>query len=686
MVRGGVVHAESIQPTDPSSGNDVTLNDSTYSVNGEGNSHSGTLEEVDGGYGSNGEASHNNVTVNGGTVTTFLNGGYLFGTGNTSYNRVLINGGTFNLWVEGGWATYGDANYNTVIINGGNFNNAIVDGGYTVRGNTNYNTINIHGGNFTYNGGSGISGIYGGYVAGSGDAKYNNVNIYGGTIAGPIYGGYTDSGTVQGNAVNIFGNPDLSAASIYAARSGSSVNALGNSLNFYTSGITAQNIGGFQYINFYMPDDYKKDTILTLTGGQVTDLGDLSTVGFGFSPNSNIRSGDVINLIHNTGNTIRLNDDVSVANFGADGTYHTKMSRGVSFDYDFDLAMSSDGHTLTGIVGSHGGLKEDDVAQIPISNPVPVFMISENPVINALHDMGGPDFDEDIEGDRAESPENVREVHGFEIFAHSGYGHLKTKTGKNSFVRTNNGNYDLGFARSLDMKEGTFVWAPIIEHSAGHYDAVLSDGRKGYGSAKYAAGGLIFRQINNSGFYFEGSARFGRSENDFISDHFKDAKGNFVRATYHTSAPIFAGHVRIGKALRLNKNNLLDVYGIYAYARQGGMNTELSTGDPYEFSSVSSSRVRVGYRLTTRTSKISRIYTGLAYQYESNSDAEAKTWDAEGAAWSLNAGSKGSSGMLELGWQIKPNKSNPWLLDINATGWVGHQKGATAMAKIQKSF
>lgn len=639
------------------------------------------ISYLHGGYAwnSNGSASHNTVNIYNSTIY-HIHGGHI-GSGVANHNTVNFFSGTVSDLTGAGFAYSGEASYNTLNFFDGTLNR-LTQGGYVeYNGTANYNKVNVHGG--TING-----QVAGGYV-GSGKANYNEVNLYGGKIVGDVYGGWAPGGEAIGNEINIFGNDadglDLTQANLYAGE-GSTVS--GNKLNFYNSGITmrALNGEGFQYINFYMPDDYKKDTILTLTGGQVTDLGDLSTVGFGFSPNSNIRSGDVINLIHNTGNTISLNDDVSVANFGADGTYHTKMSRGVSFDYDFDLAMSSDGHTLTGIVGSHGGLKEDDVAQIPISNPVPVFMISENPVINALHDMGGPDFDEDIEGDRAESPENVREVHGFEIFAHSGYGHLKTKTGKNSFVRTNNGNYDLGFARSLDMKEGTFVWAPIIEHSAGHYDAVLSDGRKGYGSAKYAAGGLIFRQINNSGFYFEGSARFGRSENDFISDHFKDAKGNFVRATYHTSAPIFAGHVRIGKALRLNKNNLLDVYGIYAYARQGGMNTELSTGDPYEFSSVSSSRVRVGYRLTTRTSKISRIYTGLAYQYESNSDAEAKTWDAEGAAWSLNAGSKGSSGMLELGWQIKPNKSNPWLLDINATGWVGHQKGATAMAKIQKSF
>lgn len=661
---------------------------------------SGGQQRVGGGEGSNGNADNNHVEVRNVTGISYLHGGYPYsGNGSASHNTVNVwNSSIYH--IHGGHTVYGFANYNTVNFYSGkvsdltgagyanygtaNWNtlnvfdgtlNGLTQGGYVdSNGTANYNTVNVHGG--TING-----QVTGGYV-GSGSANYNEVNLYGGKIVGDIYGGWAPSGEAIGNEINIYGNDasglDLTQANLYAGK-GSTVS--GNRLNFYNSGITMNLLHGegFQSVNFFLPDNYQKDTVLTLTGSNVANLGDLSTVGFGFSPNSNIRRGDVLNLIHNTSNTISINDNINVTN-----NYHTKMSRGVSFDYDLDLVMSSDGHTLTGIVGSHGGLKEEDVKQIPISNPVPVFMISDNPVINSLHDIGGLDFEED--GDRAEKPEDVRETHGFEIFAHSGYGHLKTKTGKNTFVRTDTGNYDLGFARSLEMKNGTFVFAPIIEHSAGHYDAVLSDGRKGYGSAKYAAGGFIFRKINDNGFYFEGSARLGRSENNFISDHFKDAQSNLVRATYHTSAPIFAGHIRLGKAMRLNKNNLLDIYGIYAYARQGGMNTELSTGDPYKFSSVSSSRVRVGYRLTTKTSRISRIYTGLAFQYESNSDSEAKTWDAEGMSWNLNAGSKGASGMLELGWQIKPKKDNPWLVDINATAWVGHQKGATAMAKIQKSF
>ena len=156
---------------------------------------------------------------------------------------------------------------------------------------------------------------------------------------------------------------------------------------------------------------------------------------------------------------------------------------------------------------------------------------------------------------------------------------------------------------------------------------------------------------------------------------------NFVHYD-KTSAPVFAGHLRLGRQLRLNKNNLLDYYGIYFHSHQGGMNLHLSTGENYHFSSATSSRTRLGYRLTTRTSKISRIYTGLAFQYEHNPNVVG-TYKGRRTP---NAGSCGASGMLEFGWMIRPNKDNPWMLDLNATGFVGLQRGLSGTIKLQKEF
>ena len=240
---------------------------------------------------------------------------------------------------------------------------------------------------------------------------------------------------------------------------------------------------------------------------------------------------------------------------------------------------------------------------------------------------------------------------------------------------------NLGFARSLESSAGKFTIAPIIDYASGKYDSYLETGIHGSGKTRYIAGGLIARRMLNNGFYYETSVRVGKVKTDFESDNL-DKTGVFGRVTYDTSATTLAGHLKIGKAFRLNKNNFLDVYGIYYHAHQGSMDANLSSGEHYRFSSANAGRFRLGYRLTTKTSKISQIYTGIAYQYEKSTGITAtyKTYSTSGN------GDDGSSGMLELGWIIKPLKALPWAVDINTTGWIGHQRGITAMAKIQKSF
>ena len=270
---------------------------------------------------------------------------------------------------------------------------------------------------------------------------------------------------------------------------------------------------------------------------------------------------------------------------------------------------------------------------------------------------------------------------GWEIFANMGGGSLKFKGSDGSHVDMTTQSINLGFARSLEQSAGKLTIAPIIDYVSGNYDSYLEFGTHGSGKTRYIAGGLIARRMLDNGFYYEGSVRVGKVKTDFASDNI-DKTGAFGRVTYDTSATTLAGHLKIGKAFRLNKNNFLDVYGVYYHAHQNGMSADLSSGEYYNFSSANSGRFRIGYRLTTKVSKISKIYTGLAYQYEhlSGVTANYKTYSTPGA------GESGSSGMLEVGWIIKPMKSSPVAVDINATGWIGHQRGITAMAKIQKSF
>ena len=700
-------------------------------------------------------AFDNTLPINGGTYAGLFGG---MSMGNVYNNFLVVNTGTVGGAVGGvsiyyGNGYFGDVYGNVVEINGGTVTN--VSGGEVAYSYLTSSTAptdftnatgNVYNNEVHINGGSVTGGVIGGSALG-GSAFNNRIFIRDCTIAGNIIGGYSISGRAYNNEVNISGTPDLSNANLIGGRVGSTASPSGNTLNINTWNLKAQSVDGFEFINFNNPQ--LSGTGLTLTGtanfyGSL--YGGLENIHVGTSGDANIGEGSVLNLIQSDGGIMFNNlsglaesSDLALSN----NTYLTTMSRGVTFDYNLALSLSSDGRSLTGVVGRNLGPKEQTgvVSKAQIANVIPINTGTDT-LVKGFDEFLGNNIAEDLDGyfvdprdigdgfrgrddvsdrngvgdrnnlddkdglgdrdgfdgkdgvyegeesstDQAQLPEEVREAHGFEIFGSIGYGKLRTNTGDGGRVKNETANFDLGLARTYDSPSGRWTIAPIFEHGKGNYNAYLSNGLKGYGDTKYTAGGLIARRINNAGFYFEASARFGRAKNDFASDDFL-FQNQIVRATYHTSAPIFAGHIRVGQAKRLNRSNLLDMYAIYAYTRQGGSDTTLSTGDPYKFSSISSSRFRLGYRLTTRTSKISRIYTGIAYQYENTSDAETRSIDADGRSWVLpSSGSKGSSGMIEFGWLIKPRQNNPWLVDVNATGWFGHQKGATVMAKIKKSF
>ena len=344
-----------------------------------------------------------------------------------------------------------------------------------------------------------------------------------------------------------------------------------------------------------------------------------------------------------------------------------------------NVEVSDDKKSMLAQIGSEGTFNQ----QMEIIKPTPAVVNIPTFDLPEYLDETFPEFDlNDTEESKNLSDVTQIENKGWEIFANMGGGSMRYKTGNGSYVDTNNQNIDLGFARSINhTMANKMTVAPVIDFQNTDYDSYLADGTHGRGNSKYKGLGVVLRNMNRSGLYWEGSFKAGTVDTDFASDDL-DKSGEYGTITYETSARILNGHLKLGKYLRLGKNNLLNIYGIYNHTYQGSTNADLSSGEHYNFSSTNAGRARIGYRLTTRTSRISQVYTGLAYQYEYNNGVTAtyKGYSTSGDSHS------GSSGMLELGWLIKPNKNVPWVVDVNATGWIGNQRGVKAYAKIQKSF
>lgn len=650
-INGGVASAEDETATAEDSNNTVEVTSNTITRNGEVQNHNGTLSRVDAGSISNGNANHNTLTIRGGNFNSFVNGGYSSAKGDTNYNLLTIYDGTFKSWVEGGWATTGNANYNTVIINGGTFE-YIVDGGYTVTGNANYNTVTINNGTFN-------DRIYGGYVASSGEAIGNVINIHGGTFNGSIYSG--TGTTVSDNVINIYGSPDLSNASLYAAWGGNSSN---NSINIYTKDITAKSIGGFESINFYLPENtVNGDTVLTLTNptDQISQNINLYENGA-----SNLKIGDKVTLI--------TTPSASGLRFGNRDGY---LARGISLDYPINIqeVMNGSGN-ISSLEVTIGNLNNQGLKpQTELLNSAVVDTASTlDSGTDRLLEWLPPEGIEDI---------NSMPTTAFDPFMGIGGSSLKINTGNGTKLKTKNGGLNFGVARYLKNRHGTFIFAPVTDFGQDYYESTLDDANRttGHGHTKYFTAGFIARQVTTHGMYYETSLRYGKVWTDFLSNNFL-VHNIPTTASYSASTPCYSGHVRIGWRDHVSPRDILDVYGIYSLNRVKAFGTTVSTGEDYRFSSVNSGRMRVGARLTRETKETQSLYSEFAYIHEFTGETTGEYMGMQ----TKKSGLKGNVGLIQLGWQIKPSKNSTTMLDAGISCWLGDQKGVTFAAKFKRDF
>ena len=600
-----------------------------------------------------------------------------------SYARDWLDSSGDIIFYGGGGENFrADISGKQIAINGGVFTK--IFGGYTSEGNVYNNELWINGGKFQ-------EGIFGG-ITSSGSVVGNKIFIQGGEFSGDIVAGKVkkpvSTSEVTGNVINIYGEPNLKDATLSGGFLGSTLSGAGNILNINTAGLTIGSINSdsFEKIYFNLPDTVQDgETVLNIVDGDI----DVEKISFAIDGNSNLGTGDKINLVINTlsesDNLVESNDlessadlDGGVFTQSVTNSTQTYFTKGATQNYALNLNQNADG-TITAVIGNFIGQTSNPIPQSNDTDFVKAIIPELDPFTEMMTDaeFSKADF---IDSGKNFSAEDFLQLHDYKFFFNSGSKGITTKSSSGS-IKTSRGSYALGFARSFKSDFGKIYVAPVFESASGTYSAALSNNMVGSGKIKYKAGGIIARVMKENGLYFEGSFRAGRTENNFASNDFI-ISGLQSRVTYSMEAPILTGHLRFGDAIKLDKNNILDLYGIYFATRQSGKSAILSTGDNVNFNSSFAQTFRLGYRLTTRTSPISKIYSGLAWQYDKNSDSIASAANY----LQRSEGATGSSTMLELGWQIKPNKFTTWTLDLNATGWVGRQQGFNFLAKAEKSF
>ena len=489
-------------------------------------------------------------------------------------------------------------------------------------------------------------------------ADNNTVNYNAGNVLGVLYGGLIDNGGTQS-----FGK--------------------GNTLNVRGTGLTAKNIAAFNTVNFYTsPGKIKDTTLLTLNGGQQTDLSGVQ-INTTIHNGSVLAAGDVVHLLANDA-TIKTDAATDITNPVQSGVVEykgtTKLSEdGKSLDFTAESSsLTEQSKSLTETRAATTTLLNsgaDFFASVGITNAV------DAAVREAFGDAGGASAGTlsggaSSDGNNTESGNDsageVKAVRSgsFTPFVAVGGSNMRAKSG--SYVDTHGWNINAGFARVLKNKNGTMAFGPIVEYGRGNYTSHLDDGTRGDGDAKFFGGGLFLRQDNTSGFWYEGSLRAGHMKSDYRGNL------NLANVTYDTSSNYFAAHLGIGKVNKVSEKGSLDLYTKLFYAHQGSSGADLSTGQHFEFGAVDSVRWRVGGKYSHQVSKTGVMYAGLAYEYEFKGDATASYQGMSTPSPSI----KGSSGLLELGYRMKPGAKSPITLDFGLNLWAGKKRGIVGLLNV----
>ncbi|KHM52184.1 hypothetical protein SAMN02745671_02190 [Anaerovibrio lipolyticus DSM 3074] len=254
---------------------------------------------------------------------------------------------------------------------------------------------------------------------------------------------------------------------------------------------------------------------------------------------------------------------------------------------------------------------------------------------------------------------------GMATYANMGGGSMNVETG--SHVKTHTWNAILALGHKNEKKLSTTEYGAFFEYGTGNYSTFNGDER-GDGSTRYTGGGILGKWQKNNGFYVEGSLRAG-SIHDDANNVLRDANGNPY--SYTTDATYWGAHIGVGREIKLNKTDILDLYAKYFYNHRGSVSFD--AGGHYDLGAVESSVLRVGTRYTVKQNDNINYYGGLAVEHEFCGRASGF---ADGVAI-RGADISGTSVRGEIGAKFKPDEKSNVTLDLNLSGFAGKKQGLT---------
>ena len=606
-------------------------------------------ESVFGGYSLKADSKNNEVTIEGvGVVKAYVAGGVAL-AGISEGNKVNIAHSSVNVNVYGGYGAK-DSIGNIISITDGSSVNKNVYGGYSFKGNSLDNTVTIDNSIVNEN-------VYGGYTESDGaisEKIQNNKVIFknGAKIKGDVYGGYDklNKANITNNTLEVVGKDN-----------------------------EAKGIQNFDKLNFFITKDLiANDTMLKVTD---TALINNAEIKAGVELGTKLNENDKINLI--TAGALKAENITT-------GTLTDGL---INIDKGIKVAIGPDGNKLVGVINGTtppggggttppggggttppggggttpgaGSLYADADAKSPVetqSAALTMLNLGHDLLTTAGYENAALAVDGEEEG-------------SVNPFITMSANNQKLDTG--SHVDLKAWNMNLGFAKKINNNSGKLIIVPVIEYGRGSYDSYLDNGTHGDGDAHFWGAGLMAKQLNDDGLYYEGSLRAGRMSTDYQS-----AVAGGIK--YDSDVTYYAAHLGMGKVVQLNDKDTLDYYGKLFYTRQQCDKVTVGTGATYDFDATTSLRTRLGARYTHQLSEKNAFYAGLAWQHEFDGESNAIVATTLGSASAPAPSMKGDTGIMELGWRV--NNSDKFELGLGVNGSVGKQKGVGFNLSLNFSF
>lgn len=273
-----------------------------------------------------------------------------------------------------------------------------------------------------------------------------------------------------------------------------------------------------------------------------------------------------------------------------------------------------------------------------------------------------------------------RDKYGLMTFA-SAEG-TKSNYDLSSPIKINGWNF-LGGARYVAPTDyGDLTSALFVEYGNANYrtnNIHLGLNFRTDGSMRYIGGGFAMRLVTPTNFYAEGSLRAGKLSSD-LDRALMDVEGNFYDADTNS---LYAGlHLGAGYIFQPTNYFELDSYAKYFLTYTDSDNFRIEKyNETYNFESISSHRLRLGTRVSTRQNNIMFMF-GLAGEYEF--DGESDMFVANASTQTSDLG--GFNAFAEAGISLRPSAGSPWQFDAQVRGWEGTKEAVTGLITVNYAF